>query len=108
MQGDVRGFDWDQGNQNKCQKHGLTIAEIEALFDGQVWVAPDPKHSDQEQRYLAIGRSIMVDKPIFVAFTLRIKEEGIFIRPISARYMHQREITKYEQTFTTNEDGSGD
>ena len=25
------GFDWDQGNENKCQKHGLTKTEIENL-----------------------------------------------------------------------------
>ena len=28
----VSGFDWDEGNRAKCQKHGLTVAHIEALF----------------------------------------------------------------------------
>jgi hypothetical protein len=28
----VSGFDWDDGNRAKCQKHGVSIAEIEALF----------------------------------------------------------------------------
>ena len=28
----VQGFDWDGGNRAKCQKHGVSIAEIEALF----------------------------------------------------------------------------
>jgi hypothetical protein len=28
----VDGFDWDDGNRSKCQKHGMSIAEIEALF----------------------------------------------------------------------------
>ena len=28
----VSGFDWDEGNKSKCQKHGVSIAEIEALF----------------------------------------------------------------------------
>jgi len=28
----VSGFDWDEGNRGKCEKHGVAIAEIEALF----------------------------------------------------------------------------
>jgi len=30
----VAGFDWVDGNHAKCQKHGVSIAEIEALFRG--------------------------------------------------------------------------
>jgi hypothetical protein len=28
----IRGFDWDDGNRDKCQKHGMSIGEIEAVF----------------------------------------------------------------------------
>jgi hypothetical protein len=28
----VSGFDWDDGNRTKCEKRGVSIAEIEALF----------------------------------------------------------------------------
>jgi uncharacterized DUF497 family protein len=28
----VSGFDWDEGNRGKCQKHGLSIAQIEATI----------------------------------------------------------------------------
>ena len=35
------GFDWDAGNRDKCQKHGLSIAEIEAFFLKNPKVAPD-------------------------------------------------------------------
>jgi uncharacterized DUF497 family protein len=28
----VNGFDWDQGNRAKCEKHGLSVATIEDLF----------------------------------------------------------------------------
>ena len=34
-------FDWDSGNRAHCQKHGVSIAEIEALFRGTPQVAPD-------------------------------------------------------------------
>ena len=42
----VQGFDWDGGNRAKCQKHGVSIAEIEALFSNAPRIAPDPKHSE--------------------------------------------------------------
>ena len=35
----VAGFDWDDGNREKCRKHGVSLAEIEALFHGVVRVA---------------------------------------------------------------------
>ena len=46
----VSGFDWDEGNRAKCQKHGLSIARIEALFTHGPRIAPDPKHSADEDR----------------------------------------------------------
>jgi hypothetical protein len=35
------GFDWDDANRSKCQKHGVPITEIEAVFQGEFRVAPD-------------------------------------------------------------------
>jgi uncharacterized DUF497 family protein len=34
------GFDWDDGNRSKCEKHGVSIAEIETLFVRGPRVAP--------------------------------------------------------------------
>jgi len=91
------GFDWDAGNREKCQKHGLTIEEIEAFFRQEsLYIAPDVNHSETEQRLLAIGRG-PGGRPIFVVFTLRKREKETVIRPISARYMHEREAKKYER-----------
>lgn len=37
----IAGFNWDNGNSEKCQKHGVSIEEIEALFFNQkVRVSP--------------------------------------------------------------------
>ena len=41
----VDGFEWNEGNRFKCQKHGVPLAEIEALFRGELMVLPDPAHS---------------------------------------------------------------
>jgi uncharacterized DUF497 family protein len=54
---DIDGFDWDRGNRAKCQTHGVSIAEIEELFQNEPRVAPDPKHSQEEDRLLAVGRT---------------------------------------------------
>jgi uncharacterized protein len=93
----VGGFDWDDGNRFKCQKHGVTIAEIEALFLHSPRVAPDPKHSAYEDRLIAVGKA-GTGRPLFVAFTMRTKEGRPLIRPVTALYMHAREIAAYEKT----------
>lgn len=84
-------FDWDNGNAAKCAKHGLTLNCIEAFFRLRPLVAPDPMHSVLEQRFIAVG-SMPDGRPAFVAFCWR----GAKIRPISARYMHAREVRRYE------------
>ncbi|NEU71429.1 BrnT family toxin [Hassallia byssoidea VB512170] len=99
---DISGYDWDDGNYQKCQKHGVSIEEIETLFSSKVWIGPDINHSELEQRFLAIGKSTK-GKYIFLAFTIREKKEEIFIRPISARYMHEKEVQKYEKNLAKND-----
>jgi hypothetical protein len=49
---EVSGFDWDNGNHQKCQNHGVSIEEIESLFSGNVQISPDIKHSEAEERFL--------------------------------------------------------
>lgn len=86
MSESVEGFNWDAGNRKKCQKHGLTLEEIETAFLGPMHVFPDPAHSGLETRYLGIGKTA-AGRHILIAFTYRMKERR-FIRPISARFMH--------------------
>lgn len=90
------GFDWDPGNRVKCQKHGVSIHEIESLFAGTVLVSSDPKHSEKEERLLAFGTTARGRK-LLVVFTLRHKGAETLIRPISARYMHEKEAAYYEK-----------
>ena len=92
----VAGFDWDIGNRAKCAKHGVTVVEIEGLFRGPVSVFPDPAHSTTEERFKAIGRT-EAGRMVFVVLTLRTLRERTLIRPISARYMHRKEIAAYEE-----------
>ena len=97
MQLQFAGFDWDDGNREHCRKHGLSQTEIEHFFQqDSVLVAPDPLHAQQEQRYLAVGRT-RTGRPMLVVFTIRVADETTLLRPISARYMHEKEARKYEE-----------
>ncbi len=89
------GFDLDEANRAKCRKHGVSAEEIEALFENAPRVAPDSKHSLEEDRFIAVGRTPR-GRPLFVAFTFRKRGGARLIRPISARYMHRKEIEAYE------------
>lgn len=91
------GFDWDEGNRLKCRKHGLSLAEVqEALISAGHVILPDERHSAEETRHIAIGRTA-VGRLAFVAFTFREKAGRLLMRPISARFMHDKEVRKYEQ-----------
>ena|ERR1700683_2375388 len=92
---DVTGFDWDRGNREKCCKHGVSIAEIEAVLSGSPLIAPDPVHSAREDRLIAVGRNTN-GRLLFIAFTIRTRMGRQLIRPVSARYMHAKEIERYE------------
>ncbi len=95
-------FDWDSGNSGKCLKHGLGVDEIEAAFRSGALIAPDSKHSDKEQRYIAIARNA-AGRPMFVAFTHRQRDGVTLVRPVSARYMHEKEVQKYEAYSKTQD-----
>jgi hypothetical protein len=92
------GFDWDEANENKCQSHGISIAEIESVFAGAVVILPDVDHSQAERRFRAIGRTSR-GRLTFVVFTQRGRGADIKIRPISARFMHRREAASYEENY---------
>jgi uncharacterized DUF497 family protein len=90
----VEGFDWDEGNARKsAEKHNVSQAEAEAVFfcDPLV-VVPDPRHSQAEPRYHALGKTAD-GRMLHVVFTLRRQET--LIRIISARDMHRKERTIY-------------
>lgn len=91
----LAGFDWDEGNRKKCQKHGVSLDEIEAALSGPIRVFPDPAHSAVETRYLGVGTTA-ASRHVLIAFTYRTVGEQRLIRPISARFMHAKEIQHYE------------
>lgn len=65
------------------------------LFLASPIVAPDLNHAYLEDRLIAVGRTAE-GRPLFVSFTIREKFGQRMIRPVSARYMHAKEIKSYE------------
>ena len=99
----VAGFDWDEGNRAKCARHGVSIDDVEGLFRREVWVFPDPAHSTRETRFLGIGRTV-AGRHVFVAFTCRVRDGERWLRPISARFMHAKEVWHYEEEVARRQD----
>ncbi len=95
----IRGFDWDRGNRDKCQKHGMSIAEIEVVFTRSVVVLPDRENPSGERRLKAIGTT-PERRHAFIVFTWRSERDGAaLLRPISARFMHRKEVESYEKAY---------
>ena len=87
------GFEWDAGNAEKnweLHRVGRTDSE-QPFFNRPVLVATDERHSSEETRYAALGRT-NAGRLLAIVFTIR----GTLIRVISARDMSRRERRVYE------------
>jgi uncharacterized DUF497 family protein len=86
------GFDWDQENLLKnWEKHQVAFWECEEVFFNQpLLLADDFKHSDEEQRFYALGKTD-AERMLFLAFTVRRRK----LRVISARDMSRKERREY-------------
>ena len=89
----LAGFDWDEGNWPKCGKHGVSREEIEQVLLNSPTVMPDPHQNEPRMR--AIGKTA-AGRYVFLVFMLREIAQQTYLRPISARFMHQKEIEHYE------------
>jgi uncharacterized DUF497 family protein len=89
----IDGFEWDAGNARKNEKHDVSASEAEQVFFNQpLLMLEDPKHSQAEPRFHALGVTHTA-RTLHITFTVR----GTKIRVISARTMHRKERTRYEQ-----------
>ena len=101
----VSAFDWDDGNRDKCRKHGLSMSDVEhVLVSARNLIVRDVQNSLTENRYIAIGKT-RAGRFSFVVFTLRAADDQFKLRPISARYMHKKEIAKYEKEIAGLQNG---
>jgi len=91
----VIGFQWDDVNARKNERHGVSLAEAEQVFfNSPLFVLSDAKHSVLEPRLYALGKTLE-GRRLHISFTFR--EAGQLIRVISARDMPRNERVIYEQ-----------
>ncbi len=91
----VIGFDWDKGNERKNEKHGVSQGEAEEVFMHHPLILPDTKHSHQEMRFHALGRTHS-GRLLHISFTIRGNNDKF--RIISVRDMHPNEMRIYEES----------
>jgi uncharacterized DUF497 family protein len=91
----IVGFNWDDGNARKNEKHGVSMAEAEqGFFNVPLLLLDDADHSQKEPRLHALGKTDE-GRTLHITFTLRHSSQ--LIRVIFARDMHRKERAIYEQ-----------
>jgi len=86
-------FEWDEEKaRSNLKKHGVSFDEAATIFnDPRIATISDPDHSQDEERYVSIGKSVIM-RLLSVIHTYR-KER---IRLISARKATRVEKKNYE------------
>ena len=91
----ITGFAWDEGNARKNEKHSVLPTEAEQVFfNPPLLLSDDVRHSQVEQRFHALGKT---HGGRLLHITFAVREEAAKIRIVSARDMHRKERTIYEQ-----------
>ncbi len=89
---DPEMFDWDTGNSRKnVEKHGVTGQEAEEVFFYYNLNLEDDKHSKEETRFKALGKT-RESRYLMIVYTKR-KDK---IRVISARDANKKERKIYK------------
>ncbi len=89
----IAGFDWDNGNWPNAESMACRALKIEQVLLGNPAIMADPR--PDELRLRAIGKT-KARRMVFIVFMCREIDRQTWLRPISARYMHQKEIDHYD------------
>ena len=87
-------FDWDKNKAKKnLSKHQVSFDEAKTVFNDPLYIDfYDPDHSEDEERYLIVGKSSQ-ENLLIVSYTERENS----IRIISARKVTKAERKVYEE-----------
>jgi len=89
-------FEWDEEKAKKnFVKHKVTFEEAQTVFyDENALLLADEKHSDDEDRFVLMGMSSMMNT-LLVCFCERGSETDEIIRIISSRKANKKETEQY-------------
>ena len=87
-------FEWDEDKAGtNLKKHGVSFEEASTVLDDPLSLTiTDPLHSDEEERFVTIGRSVK-QRTLVVVHT----DRGETSRLISARVANKSEKAAYEK-----------
>jgi uncharacterized DUF497 family protein len=89
-------LEWDE-NKAKINytKHKVTFEEAQTVFyDENALLLADEKHSNEEDRFILMGMSSMMNT-LLVCFCERSSNNNEIIRIISSRKANKKEIEQY-------------
>lgn len=91
---DEAWFEWDLAKaEENLRKHGVSFDDAATAFADPLSVTvSDPDHSDDEHRFVLVGRALRAGIVVVVH-----TDRGDNVRIISARLAAPREVRKYEQ-----------
>jgi uncharacterized DUF497 family protein len=91
-------FEWDNNKEKtNILKHGVTFTQASYVFsDPFVLNKFDDEHSDDEDRYVLLGKSLN-ETVLVVVHTFRDKDGIEFVRIISARKATKNEKKVYQK-----------
>lgn len=85
-------FQWDDGNNEKnWKKHKVSQKECIEVFANNPFILEDWLHSQKEDRYYAVGHTIL-GRNLIIVYTVR----NGYVRVISAREQNKRERQKFK------------
>ena len=89
-------FELDEDkNKENIKKHGVPFEEAASIFLNKIMEEPDLEHSEEEERYKAVGISVYL-RELLVVYCIREKINNEKItRIISARKANEEERRKY-------------
>lgn len=87
-------FEWNESKASENErKHRVSFEEAKTAFlDEHARVVPDAEHSDDEERFVLLGRSVQLR---LVAVVHCYREDDHVIRIISARKADRSETKQY-------------
>jgi len=95
-------FEWNKNKEKiNILKHGVTFEQASYVFaDPFVLNRFDNEHSDNEERYVLLGKSLN-ETILIVVHTFRNKNKIEFVRIISARKATKNEKKVYQKRCQT-------
>jgi len=84
------GFDWDSGNLEKCQKHGISAELIESVLDRPVAILPMQSIRDRNSACVQLARRLMSVRYLWFLLCAVVATTSSYVRSAIVTCMTRR------------------